>query len=140
MTSLITGSNASGTADPAEGIPADGRTGDTLGSAAEHAAVRIPAQATVTSPLRRLSAMASVRRWEQRTTPALMHEAVLGGAGAREVAESAGLSVAEAHVCWTEWAALRLVSPRPGEMPELTVQQFLRVHGAFAGELAPHDA
>ncbi|WP_370937104.1 hypothetical protein [Amycolatopsis sp. cg13] len=79
--------------------------------------------------------MASLRAWEQRSTPALMHQAILDGVNARHAAEAAHLSVAEAHVRWSAWAAKRLAPQRPGTPAELPVQQFLNVHAAFAAAL-----
>ncbi|MET9262043.1 hypothetical protein [Amycolatopsis sp. NPDC004079] len=90
---------------------------------------------TVSSTLHRLSSMASLRAWEQRSTPALMHQAILSGVNARHAAEAAQLSVAEAHVRWSAWAAKRLAPQRPGIAAELPVQQFLNVHAAFAAAL-----
>ncbi|MBN9742871.1 MULTISPECIES: hypothetical protein [Amycolatopsis] len=95
---------------------------------------------TVSSTLHRLSSMASLRAWEQRSTPALMHQAILDGVNARHAAEAAHLSVEEAHVRWGDWAAKQLAPQRPGVAAELPVQQFLNVHAAFAAALAGEDA
>ncbi|UKD57528.1 MULTISPECIES: hypothetical protein [Amycolatopsis] len=83
--------------------------------------------------------MASLRAWEQRSTPALMHQAILDGVNARHAAEAAHLSVEEAHVRWGDWAAKRLAPQHPGVAAELPVQQFLSVHAAFAAALAGED-
>ncbi|GAA1025395.1 hypothetical protein GCM10009565_37830 [Amycolatopsis albidoflavus] len=64
-----------------------------------------------------------------------MHQAILDGVNARHAAEAAHLSVAEAHVRWSAWAAKRLAPQRPGIAAELPVQQFLNVHAAFAAAL-----
>ncbi|WP_409464648.1 hypothetical protein [Amycolatopsis sp. GA6-003] len=98
-----------------------------------------PAPPTVSATLHRLSSMASLRAWEQRSTPALMHQAILDGVNARHAAEAAHLSVAEAHVRWGAWAAQRLAPQYPGIAAELSVQQFLSVHAAFATALAGED-
>lgn len=98
-----------------------------------------PAPPTVSSTLHRLSSMASLRAWEQRSTPALMHQAILNGVNARHAAEAAHLSVDEAHVRWANWAAKRLAPQYPGMAAELSVQQFLSVHAAFAAALSGED-
>lgn len=95
---------------------------------------------TVSSTLHRLSSMASLRAWEHNSTPALMHQAILDGVNARHAAEAAHLSVEEAHVRWGDWAAKQLAPQRPGDAAELSVQQFLNVHAAFAAALAGEDS
>jgi len=79
--------------------------------------------------------MATLRAWEQRRTPALIHEAILSGTSARHACEAAQLSVDEAHVRWGVWATSSLTSPDAETRAELTVQQFLAVHSAFSAEL-----
>ncbi|MGW4489967.1 hypothetical protein ACWEOE_39875 [Amycolatopsis sp. NPDC004368] len=77
--------------------------------------------------------MASLQDWVRRSSPVLMHEAVLAGENPTEVAAAARLSVAEAHLTWNTWATRRLASPTVGE--PLPLRQYLRVHTAFAEAL-----
>ncbi|MFI5610820.1 hypothetical protein [Amycolatopsis sp. NPDC051903] len=83
--------------------------------------------------LHRLAAMASLQDWIRRSSPVLMHEAVLAGENPAEVAAAARLTVAEAHLTWNTWASRRLATPANGE--GLTLREYLRVHTAFAGAL-----
>ncbi|MEV4596881.1 hypothetical protein AB0K15_05705 [Amycolatopsis sp. NPDC049253] len=85
------------------------------------------------SQLHRLAAMASLQDWIRRSSPVLMHEAVLAGESPAEVAAAARLSVAQAHLTWNTWATRRLASTTPGEA--LPLRQYLRVHTAFARAL-----
>ncbi|QYN18172.1 hypothetical protein [Amycolatopsis sp. DSM 110486] len=85
------------------------------------------------SQLHRLAAMASLQEWIRRSSPVLMHEAVLAGESPAEVAAAARLSVAQAHLTWNTWATRRLASPTPGEA--LPLRRYLRVHTAFARAL-----
>ncbi|MEW2500563.1 hypothetical protein AB0878_08790 [Amycolatopsis sp. NPDC047767] len=85
------------------------------------------------SQLHRLAAMASLQDWIRRSSPVLMHEAVLAGESPAEVASAARLSVAQAHLTWNTWATRRLASATPGEA--LPLRQYLRVHTAFARAL-----
>ncbi|WP_020660019.1 hypothetical protein [Amycolatopsis benzoatilytica] len=99
-----------------------------------HRGIPVPRTALpdASSLLHRLSSLASLRAWEQRSTPALMHQAILGGANACQAAEAAHLTVADAHLCWCVWATKQL----DRQHPDLTVEQFLTVHGAFATVLS----
>ncbi|WP_326834496.1 hypothetical protein VSH64_06150 [Amycolatopsis rhabdoformis] len=83
--------------------------------------------------LHRLAAMASLQDWVRRSSPVLMHEAVLAGESPAEVAAAARLSVAEAHLTWNTWASRRLAASAVTE--PLPLRQYLRVHTAFARAL-----
>ncbi|WP_406632572.1 hypothetical protein [Amycolatopsis sp. WGS_07] len=123
MTSLITGDSGLDGAPPrTRGFPRPRR-----------------APPSVSATLHRLSSMASLRTWEERSTPALMHDAILRGVSAGEAAEAARLSVAEAHLRWSAWASRRLTPQQVGTAAELSVQQFLSVHAAFAAALAREE-
>ncbi|MFD2468653.1 hypothetical protein [Amycolatopsis silviterrae] len=98
-----------------------------------------PAPPSVSSTLHRLSSMALLRTWEQRSTPALMHDAILRGVSAHHAAEAARLTVAEAHLRWGAWASRRLTPQQVGTAADLSVQQFLSVHAAFAAALAREE-
>lgn len=93
----------------------------------------LPASTGSATQLHRLAAMASLQDWVRRSSPVLMHEAVLAGENPTEVAAAARLSVAEAHLTWNTWATRRLASPTVGE--PLPLRQYLRVHTAFAEAL-----
>ncbi|HWD03335.1 MAG TPA: hypothetical protein VG674_12880 [Amycolatopsis sp.] len=84
-------------------------------------------------PLPRLAAMATLREWVRRTTPVLMHEAVLAGESPAEVAAAARLTLAEAHLTWHAWATRRLAPP--ARVDGVSLHQYLRVHTAFADAL-----
>ena len=135
MTSLITDDADSRGLAGAGPAADDGADGPAVRRGPLHRGVPLPrAQLPEASTLlHRLSSMASLRAWEHRSTPALMHHAILRGAHARQAADAAHLSVAEAHVRWCAWAAEQLSA----QCPEITAQQFLNVHAAFAAALAP---
>ncbi|WP_329063626.1 hypothetical protein [Amycolatopsis sp. NBC_01480] len=95
-----------------------------------------PVPAEPATFLHRLSTMASMREWEQQSTPMLIHEAILAGASPCAAARSARVTTAEAHVRWSLWAFRRLGPFFAGEATSMSVQQYLRVHTAFAEILA----
>jgi hypothetical protein len=88
---------------------------------------RRPAAGDALAELARLSGLAEPAR---RSTPSLMHQAVLAGAAPATVAAAAKIDVAEAHVRWHAWAD-----------KAVGVDEYLRVHTAFAeAVIARHDA
>jgi hypothetical protein len=81
-------------------------------------------------PLADLARHAAQADLARRSTPSLMHRAVLAGSAAATVAAAAELSVAEAHIRWHEWAGTTV-----------PLDEYLRVHTAFADAIgAQYDA
>ncbi|MEU4667858.1 hypothetical protein AB0F91_07790 [Amycolatopsis sp. NPDC023774] len=123
-------------AAPAAPAPAPGAPGATAPElTGVHTTAPAPTSGTreAGSQLHRLAAMASLQDWVRRSSPVLMHEAVLAGESPTEVAAAARLSIAQAHLTWNTWATRRLASATPGEA--LPLRQYLRVHTAFARAL-----
>ncbi|MFG1645576.1 hypothetical protein ACGFMK_35290 [Amycolatopsis sp. NPDC049252] len=71
--------------------------------------------------LARYSAAADLAR---RSTPPLLHRAILAGADPVSVATAAKLGVGQAHIRWHEWA-----------VTTVPLDEYLRVHTAFADAL-----
>jgi hypothetical protein len=81
-------------------------------------------------PLADLGRFAAAADLARRSTPPLMHRAILAGADPASVAAAAKLSVAQAHIRWHEWAGTTV-----------PLDEYLRVHTAFADAIgAHHDA
>ncbi|UOZ02893.1 MULTISPECIES: hypothetical protein [unclassified Amycolatopsis] len=74
--------------------------------------------------LTRLAALADLAR---RSTPPIMHRAILAGGDPASVAAAARLSAAQAHIRWHEWAGT-----------SVPLDEYLRVHTAFADAIGAH--
>jgi hypothetical protein len=78
-------------------------------------------------PLADLTRHAARAGLARRSTPSLMHRAILAGTAPTAVAAAAELSVAEAHIRWHEWAGT-----------SVSLDEYLRVHTAFADAIGAH--
>jgi hypothetical protein len=88
---------------------------------------RRPVTSDTLAELARLAALAELAR---RSSPSLMHHAILAGTSPATVAAAAKVDVAEAHIRWHEWADAAVGR-----------DEYLRVHTAFAeAVVARHDA
>ncbi|WP_372662476.1 hypothetical protein [Amycolatopsis kentuckyensis] len=88
---------------------------------------RRPVASDALTELGRLAALAELAR---RSSPSLMHHAILAGTAPATVAAAAQLDVAEAHIRWHEWADAAVGR-----------DEYLRVHTAFAeAVIARHEA
>ena len=88
---------------------------------------RRPVTSDTLAELARLAALAELAR---RSSPSLMHHAILAGTSPATVAAAAKDDVAEAHIRWHEWADTAVGR-----------DEYLRVHTAFAeAVVARHDA
>ncbi|WP_370962092.1 hypothetical protein [Amycolatopsis sp. cg9] len=86
-----------------------------------------PVTSDTLAELARLAALAELAR---RSSPSLMHHAVLAGTSPAEVAAAARIDVAEAHIRWHEWADSAVGR-----------DEYVRVHTAFAeAVVARHEA
>ncbi len=80
--------------------------------------------------LAELAGLASLAELARRSSPSLMHRAILAGTAPATVAAAAKIDVAEAHIRWHEWADTAVGR-----------DEYLRVHTAFAeAVIARHDA
>ncbi|MEU7787579.1 hypothetical protein [Amycolatopsis sp. NPDC049159] len=77
-----------------------------------------PVASETLTELARLAALAELAR---RSSPSLMHHAILAGTSPATVAAAAQIDVAEAHIRWHEWADTAVGR-----------DEYLRVHTAFA--------
>jgi hypothetical protein len=88
---------------------------------------RRPVTSDTLAELARLAALAELAR---RSSPSLMHHAILAGTSPATVAAAAKIGVAEAHIRWHEWADTAVGR-----------DEYLRVHAAFAeAVVARHQA
>lgn len=88
-----------------------------------------PRTTTVTDgPLGELATLAHLSDLARRSSPGLMHRAILEGNAPADVATAAGLSVGQAHIRWNEWAGAY-------RGPGVPLVEYLRVHTAFAEAL-----
>jgi hypothetical protein len=85
-----------------------------------------PVTSDALAELGRLAALAELAR---RSSPSLMHHAILAGTSAATVAAAAQLDVAEAHIRWHEWADTAVGR-----------DEYLRVHTAFAHAVVARHA
>ena len=86
-----------------------------------------PVPSDTLSELARLAALAELA---QRSSPSLMHHAILAGTSPATVAAAAKVDVAEAHIRWHEWADTAVGR-----------DEYVRVHTAFAeAVVARHPA
>jgi hypothetical protein len=77
-----------------------------------------------------LARLAALAEFARRSTPPLMHRAILAGGSPAAVAAEAKLRVGEAHIRWHEWAGT-----------SVPLDEYLRVHTAFADAIgAQYDA
>jgi hypothetical protein len=75
-------------------------------------------------PVADLARYAAAADLARRSTPPLLHRAILAGADPKSVAAAAKLGVGQAHIRWHEWAGTTV-----------PLDEYLRVHTAFADAL-----
>ncbi|MCR6485146.1 hypothetical protein M8542_20155 [Amycolatopsis sp. OK19-0408] len=93
--------------------------------------VPVPRRRPVASEaLGELTRLASLAELARRSSPSLMHHAILAGTSPATVAAAAKIDVAEAHLRWHAWADTAV-----------GLEEYLRVHAAFAeAVIARHEA
>ena len=95
----------------------------------------MPGDEDASDELAELACMSALARWLSRWQPIPIHRAVLAGGAPEAVAAAFGGSVAEAFVCWHQWANERRDYGRPGVTDE-EYDAVTRVFGA-AGLTVP---